>query len=108
VISFHSLEDRIVKRFIGRHAKAPPANRRLPELETFVPVLKAIGDAQRADAAETSANPRARSAVLRVAEKLGMGNGESGVGEGKGRGQSDGFSPFPISHSRFPAAGAAR
>lgn len=71
VISFHSLEDRIVKRFIARHAKAPPANRRLPELEVFVPTLKAIGDAQRADAAETSANPRARSAVLRVAEKLG-------------------------------------
>ncbi len=71
VISFHSLEDRIVKRFIARHAKAPPANRRLPELGVFVPVLKAIGDAQRADAAETSANPRARSAVLRVAEKLG-------------------------------------
>jgi 16S rRNA (cytosine1402-N4)-methyltransferase len=70
VISFHSLEDRIVKRFIGRHAKAPPANRRLPELEAFVPVLKTIGDAQRADALEISSNPRARSAVLRVAEKL--------------------------------------
>jgi 16S rRNA (cytosine1402-N4)-methyltransferase len=71
VISFHSLEDRIVKRFIARHAKAPPANRRLPELEVFVPTLKAIGDAQRAGQEETSANPRARSAVLRVAEKLG-------------------------------------
>ena len=70
VISFHSLEDRIVKRFISGHAKAPPANRRLPELDVFVPRLKMIGDAQRADAAETSANPRARSAVLRVAEKL--------------------------------------
>ncbi len=70
VISFHSLEDRIVKRFIARYAKAPPANRRLPELEVFVPTLKAIGDAVRADAAETAANPRARSAVLRVAEKL--------------------------------------
>ena len=72
VISFHSLEDRIVKRFISRHAKAPPANRRLPELDVFVPTLKAIGDAQRADTSETSANPRARSAVLRVAEKLGV------------------------------------
>ena len=70
VISFHSLEDRIVKRFIARYAKAPPANRRLPELEVFVPTLEAIGDAVRADAAETAANPRARSAVLRVAEKL--------------------------------------
>ncbi len=70
VISFHSLEDRIVKRFIAKYAKAPPANRRLPELEVFVPTLKAIGDAIRADAAETAANPRSRSAVLRVAEKL--------------------------------------
>ncbi|MEO6519686.1 MAG: 16S rRNA (cytosine(1402)-N(4))-methyltransferase RsmH [Pseudoxanthomonas sp.] len=70
VISFHSLEDRIVKRFIAKYAKAPPANRRLPELEVFVPTLKAIGDAVRAEAGETAANPRARSAVLRVAEKL--------------------------------------
>ncbi|MFT3763126.1 MAG: 16S rRNA (cytosine(1402)-N(4))-methyltransferase RsmH [Pseudoxanthomonas sp.] len=71
VISFHSLEDRIVKQFINRHAKAPPSNRRLPAVAEFVPTLKAIGDAQRADEAETAANPRARSAVLRVAEKLG-------------------------------------
>jgi len=70
VISFHSLEDRIVKQFIARHAKAPPANRRLPVAETFVPTLKAIGDARKADDAELAANPRARSAMLRVAEKL--------------------------------------
>lgn len=70
VISFHSLEDRIVKRFVAGRAKAPPANRRMPQIETFVPTLRAIGDAQKADAAELSANPRARSAVLRVAEKL--------------------------------------
>ncbi len=71
VISFHSLEDRIVKRFIARHAKAPAANRRLPEAQPFVPTLAAIGDAQKAGVDETAANPRARSAVLRVAEKLG-------------------------------------
>ena len=70
VISFHSLEDRIVKQFIARHAKAPPANRRLPQVQAFVPVLVDRGGAIRADAAELSANPRARSAVLRVAEKL--------------------------------------
>lgn len=70
VISFHSLEDRIVKQFMARHAKAPPANRRLPEVRAFVPTLKIVGDALRADAAELAANPRARSAVLRVAEKL--------------------------------------
>jgi 16S rRNA (cytosine1402-N4)-methyltransferase len=71
VISFHSLEDRIVKRFIAGHAKAPPANRRMPVAQVFVPTLLALGNARKADAAETAANPRARSAVLRVAEKLG-------------------------------------
>ncbi|WP_284690674.1 16S rRNA (cytosine(1402)-N(4))-methyltransferase RsmH [Agrilutibacter terrestris] len=70
VISFHSLEDRIVKQFIARHAKAPPANRRMPVEIAFTPTLRAIGDAQKADPAETATNPRARSAVLRVAEKL--------------------------------------
>ena len=70
VISFHSLEDRIVKRFIVKHAKAPPANRRLPEAGVFVPTLLAIGNARKADAGEVAENPRARSAVLRVAEKL--------------------------------------
>jgi 16S rRNA (cytosine1402-N4)-methyltransferase len=71
VISFHSLEDRIVKQFIARHAKAPPANRRMPQVEAFVPVLADVGGgAIRADEAELAANPRARSAVLRVAEKL--------------------------------------
>ncbi len=69
-ISFHSLEDRIVKRFIARHAKAPPANRRMPVVAPFTPTLRALGGAQKADPAETDDNPRARSAVLRVAEKL--------------------------------------
>lgn len=71
MISFHSLEDRIVKRFIAGHAKAPAGNRRLPVAQDFTPTLKIIQDAARADAEETAANPRARSAVLRVAEKLG-------------------------------------
>jgi 16S rRNA (cytosine1402-N4)-methyltransferase len=69
VISFHSLEDRIVKQFIARHAKAPPTHRRMPVVAPFMPTLLAIGDATKADAAELAANPRARSAVLRVAEK---------------------------------------
>ncbi|QDW67928.1 16S rRNA (cytosine(1402)-N(4))-methyltransferase RsmH [Luteimonas granuli] len=70
VISFHSLEDRIVKRFIASRSKAPAGNRRLPEATGFVPTLRAVGGAQKADAEEVAANPRARSAVLRVAEKL--------------------------------------
>ncbi len=72
VISFHSLEDRIAKQFIAKHAKAPPGNRRLPVAQDFVPALKTVGDAQRALPEETAENPRARSAVLRVAEKLAM------------------------------------
>ena len=72
VISFHSLEDRIVKQFIARHAKAPPANRRTPMPEAFTPTLLAIGNARKADSTELVANPRARSAVLRVAEKLAV------------------------------------
>ncbi len=70
VISFHSLEDRIVKQFIARHARAPATNRRLPQLDAFKPVLRAIGGAVTASDAERELNPRARSAVLRVAEKL--------------------------------------
>jgi 16S rRNA (cytosine1402-N4)-methyltransferase len=42
----------------------------MPVEIAFTPTLKAIGDAQKADEAETATNPRARSAVLRVAEKL--------------------------------------
>lgn len=72
VISFHSLEDRIVKRFIATHAKPPPGNRRMPVEQPFTASLQAIGDAQKAKTSETAMNPRARSAVLRVAEKRDM------------------------------------
>ncbi|MFQ6313188.1 16S rRNA (cytosine(1402)-N(4))-methyltransferase RsmH [Lysobacter capsici] len=110
VISFHSLEDRIVKQFILRHAKAPPANRRMPVEIAFTPDLLMIGGAQKAEYDETSENPRARSAVLRVAEKLGepgIGNRESGIGTAKAD-AGDGMpgsllSRFPTPDSRFPA-----
>ncbi|GGZ51293.1 ribosomal RNA small subunit methyltransferase H [Lysobacter xinjiangensis] len=71
VISFHSLEDRIVKQFIAKHAKAPAGNRRLPVEVEFTPVLRDVSGALKADDAELAVNPRARSAVLRVAEKIG-------------------------------------
>jgi 16S rRNA (cytosine1402-N4)-methyltransferase len=71
VISFHSLEDRIVKQFIARHAKAPAGNRRMPVEAEFTPTLRDVSGALKATDAEIAANPRARSAVLRVAEKLG-------------------------------------
>jgi len=70
VISFHSLEDRIVKQFIAKHAKAPPGNRRSPDVPDFTATLIDIGGAQKAGENELAENPRARSAVLRVAEKV--------------------------------------
>lgn len=70
VISFHSLEDRIVKRFMHALAR-PQLPRRLPlrASEMPQPALKLVGRARRASEKETRRNPRARSATLRVAER---------------------------------------
>jgi len=73
VISFHSLEDRIVKLFMRKLAKGEQDNlpRNLPvQHKPFEPRIKLIGKAQFASDAELKANPRSRSAVMRVAEKL--------------------------------------
>lgn len=69
VISFHSLEDRIVKRFIRDESKHAVGSRRLPALEQPPTRLRKIGGARRSSAAEVAANPRARSAVMRVASR---------------------------------------
>ena len=71
VISFHSLEDRIVKNFM-RGAARPALPERLPvrAREMPPPKLRIVGPPRRPGAEEIEANPRARSAVLRVAEKL--------------------------------------
>jgi 16S rRNA (cytosine1402-N4)-methyltransferase len=73
VISFHSLEDRIVKRFMQKAAR-PELPRRLPlrASEMPEPVLKLLGRALRASPEETRRNPRARSAILRVAERTAV------------------------------------
>jgi 16S rRNA (cytosine1402-N4)-methyltransferase len=70
VISFHSLEDRIVKRFMQSQAR-PDVPRDLPlrASEMPQPALKLVGRAVRASAQEIRRNPRARSATLRVAER---------------------------------------
>ncbi len=70
-ISFHSLEDRIVKEFFRGHAR-PQVPERLPlkASEMPQPRLRLVGRAVRPTAQEVAANPRARSAVMRVAEKL--------------------------------------
>ena len=70
VISFHSLEDRVVKQFIRAESQDAPAKRGLPPLPPRALRLRAIGTAQKPGDRELQRNPRARSAVLRVAEKL--------------------------------------
>ena len=67
VISFHSLEDRIVKQFIARYARQA-VDRRAPFAEPAPTLLRALGRV-RPGAAEVAANPRARSAIMRVAER---------------------------------------
>jgi len=70
VISFHSLEDRLVKR--GLRTPAPPADipRHLPLPESKPHPWKAMGKAVKASAEEIGVNPRARSAVMRVAQRV--------------------------------------
>ena len=71
VLSFHSLEDRIVKRFIRNEAHGEKLPRDLPiRTQIFQPRLREIGKIVQAGAAEVAANPRSRSAVLRIAEKV--------------------------------------
>lgn len=71
VISFHSLEDRRVKRFMRDHSRIDPALARLPIVpDSARPTLSLPSRAIRPSAAEIAANPRARSATLRVAERL--------------------------------------
>ena len=72
VISFHSLEDRVVKRFMQAGAKPaePPKGVPLTAAQLPPPKLKLIGKPIKASAAEIERNPRARSAIMRVAEKL--------------------------------------
>ena len=71
VISFHSLEDRMVKQFLASKAKVAQPDRRLPirAVDLPQPLMKLVAKRKPSDA-EVEANPRARSAVMRVAERL--------------------------------------
>jgi 16S rRNA (cytosine1402-N4)-methyltransferase len=74
VISFHSLEDRMVKQFMRKHASTDPVYAGLPFVPAHAaPKLELVGKAVQADSQETTRNPRARSARLRVAERLSEG-----------------------------------
>lgn len=72
VLSFHSLEDRLVKQFIRRHSRGEELPAKLPIAfaEMQKPRLKNLGRAIRAKDSELAVNPRSRSATLRIAEKL--------------------------------------
>ncbi|NMM41454.1 16S rRNA (cytosine(1402)-N(4))-methyltransferase RsmH [Pseudoalteromonas arctica] len=74
VISFHSLEDRIVKQFIKKQSKGAALPRGLPLTDAQINqnlTLKAVGKAIKPSQAEIDRNPRSRSSVLRVAQRLG-------------------------------------
>jgi 16S rRNA (cytosine1402-N4)-methyltransferase len=81
VISFHSLEDRAVKLFIRDHSGRVQNNRRGPPVPAAPAQLAAVGKARFPSAEELARNPRSRSAVLRVAEKLGDQGTSRGEGE---------------------------
>jgi 16S rRNA (cytosine1402-N4)-methyltransferase len=71
VISFHSLEDRLVKRYMRREAQGDPVYAGLPDVPPHArPRLRLVGGAVMPGDAEVERNPRARSAVLRVAERI--------------------------------------
>jgi 16S rRNA (cytosine1402-N4)-methyltransferase len=74
VISFHSLEDRMVKQFMRRHASPDPVYAGLPDIPVQArSKLKLVGKSVEPEIEETERNPRARSARLRVAERLSQG-----------------------------------
>ena len=68
MISFHSLEDRIVKQFIAKHSR-DEYDRRTPFAAPKVMQLKAL-DRIKPSAAEVAGNPRSRSAIMRVAQRV--------------------------------------
>lgn len=72
VVTFHSLEDRIVKRFLDPEKSAPTPSRHLPEASREVSRWADIRKAVKPSVSETSRNPRARSAILRSAVRSGM------------------------------------
>src|SRR3546814_3071964 len=79
VVSFHSLEDRVVKRFLrDRSGKAPGASRHMPLTGSGPqPSFEAVAKPVRAGEAELKTNPRARSATLRVARRTAANSWEA-------------------------------
>lgn len=77
VVTFHSLEDRVVKRFLAaRGGKTPSANRWAPAVQADTPRFELFGKAIGPSKSEVAANPRARSARLRLARRTGAAQGD--------------------------------
>jgi 16S rRNA (cytosine1402-N4)-methyltransferase len=82
VVAFHSLEDRIVKTFLTRRGRRTGGSRHLPEAVQAAPSFRLLtGRPEVPDDAEIAANPRARSAKLRAAERTDASPGEAGTDE---------------------------
>jgi 16S rRNA (cytosine1402-N4)-methyltransferase len=73
-LSFHSLEDRMVKQFMRRHSLTDPMYAGLPDVPAHArPKLKLVGKSIQPEPQESASNPRARSARLRIAERINHG-----------------------------------
>lgn len=85
VIAFHSLEDRIVKRFMRDHSRPPALPKGLPirESDRPRPALQLVGDAIKPSVAEVRANPRSRSAIMRVASRTAAPFTAAAAGDAK-------------------------
>jgi 16S rRNA (cytosine1402-N4)-methyltransferase len=80
VVSFHSLEDRMVKTFLAERSHKPAGSRHMPEVEATPPTFKVITKRPvTADDAELAVNPRARSAKLRAGERTAAAPRPAGV-----------------------------
>jgi 16S rRNA (cytosine1402-N4)-methyltransferase len=91
VVTFHSLEDRVVKRFLKtRSGDVPSGSRHLPAQNDTgpAPTFEAVAKPVKAGAAELQANPRARSATLRVARRTAAPSWNPSKTQGQTRGQS--------------------
>ncbi len=108
VICFHSLEDRIVKRFLrdAAHPPQPPRGVPVRAVDLPQPVLKLVGKAMFPSDAEIAANPRCRSAVLRVAEKVGPAAGPPQGRASQKHGAAQRRTTVTPAHGRGPGGGS--
>lgn len=108
MICFHSLEDRIVKRFLrdAAHPPQPPRGVPVRAVDLPQPVMTLVGKALFPTDAEIAVNPRCRSAVLRVAQKVGPVAGPSQGRASHEPGAAQRRTPVTPAHGRGPGGGS--